>query len=54
MKIEITYSKKKGTEVSLIEVPKRMDSVEVASIIEEAIEELRIMQTDLMPSMDHV
>ena len=54
MKIEITYSKKSDTEVTLVDVPKRMDSVEVASIIEEAIGLLRSMQTDLMPSMDHV
>ena len=54
MKIEITCTKKKGVRVTLLEVPKKMDSVELASIIEEAIAELRSMQIDLMPSMDHL
>lgn len=47
MKIEISNSKKGGTQVTLIEVPRRMDSVELTSIIEEAIVELQDMQTDL-------
>lgn len=54
MKIEITYSKKNGAEVNLIDVPKKMDSVEIAAIIEEAIDALRGLQTNLLPSMDHV
>lgn len=53
MKMEITYTKKKGTEIKLIAVPKRMDDIELASIIEEVIVALQNMQTDLMPSMDH-
>lgn len=53
MKIEITYTKKDGVQISLIDVPKSMDSVEVASIIEDAITELKGMQSDFMPSMDH-
>ncbi len=53
MKMEITYTKKKGAEVKLIAVPKRMDDIELASIIEEVIVALQNMQTDLMPSMDH-
>lgn len=50
MKIEITYTKKDGVKVELLEVPKSMDGVEVASIIESAIQELQNMQLSLMPN----
>ena len=54
MKIEITYTKKKGVQIELIGVPKRMDDIELASIIEEAIHDLKSMQLSLMPNNDHV
>lgn len=53
MKIEITYTSSKGVQVTLFEQPKGMDEVEVASVIEEAIQELRNLQLSLMPNNDH-
>lgn len=54
MKIEITYTKKNGAVVNLIDVPKKMENVEIAAIIEEAIDALRGLQTNLLPSNDHL
>ena len=54
MKIEITYTKKKGVQIEMLDVPKKMDDIELASIIEEAIQELQSMQLSLMPNSDHV
>jgi hypothetical protein len=54
MKIEITYTKKQGVQIEMLDVPKRMDEIELASIIEEAIQELQSMQLSLMPNNDHV
>ena len=53
MKIEITYTPKKGVQVTLYEQPKKMDDVEAAAIIEEAIQELRNLQLSMMPNNDH-
>jgi hypothetical protein len=35
-------------------VPKRMDDIELAAIIEDVIRELQSMQLSLMPNNDHV
>ena len=35
MKIEITYTKNKGAQITLIERPKKMDDIELAAILEE-------------------
>lgn len=54
MKIEITYTKKNGVHVTLVDQPKKMGDDEFASIIEDAIQELRNMQLSMMANNDHV
>jgi hypothetical protein len=54
MKIEITYTKKNGVHVTLVEQPKKMGDDEFSSIIEDAIQELRNMQLSMMANNDHV
>lgn len=54
MKIEITYTKENGVHVTLVDQPKKMGDDEFASIIEDAIQELRNMQLSMMANNDHV
>ena len=54
MKIEITCTKKKGVRVTLVDQPKKMSEEELASIIEDAIQELRNMQLSMMANNDHL
>ena len=54
MKIEITHTPKKGVQVELLKVPKRMDGTEIAAVLEEVIKELQSMQLSLLPNNDHL
>jgi hypothetical protein len=54
MKIEITHTKEKGAQITLVEQPKEMDDIELASIIEDVIQDLRSMQLSLMPNNDQL
>ena len=54
MKIEITYTKKKGVQIEFDKTMLRLSKVELASVIEEAIQELQSHQLSLMPNNDHM
>lgn len=52
MKIEISYTKKNGVQVELENVKPKLDDIELASVIEDAISKLQNMQLSLMPNND--
>lgn len=53
MKMEITYSRKDGIEIEFDKQMLKLDPVELASVIEEAIQVLQSHQLSLMPNSDH-
>jgi hypothetical protein len=54
MKIEITYTKKIGAQIELDKAMLRLSKLELAAVLEEAIQELQNQQLSLMPNNDHL